>query len=357
MDKEHQDVLSLFQLAGQNKKAVDGMLNVCLHDRAAELLDKQIPPSFPLPQNKFFIVPETVLLNVMDILDLSFTQSNSLELFQSEKLRTALEKIKTSHPSMNAQRKATMFLSYFDRNSPTKKRSKQSQNSYEDQRRDEYVSDIEHFTDSTVQAIYERMRVTEERAKAVEVENQHLREGLQRLRMQQNPYEEDYQVGNVSTKYTRLDELRKRLRRVTALKDGFCCIPIDLIVYEGIYKCEIEFSGNNNIDGRGVGIMRAHLDVPYPCAPWEPPNRDYMLHYSGYTGATWHKGDNTPGNGRFEDDVHVIGMEVNMKSVTMKNLFCGNGNEGGICLSRSSAARSCRHTLSIPSTAFLFWPA
>ncbi|KAA6313598.1 MAG: hypothetical protein EZS28_055728, partial [Streblomastix strix] len=39
------------------------------------------------------------------------------------------------------------------------------------------------------------------------------------------------------------------------------------------------------------------------------------------TGATWHRGDNTVGNNRFEDDVHVIGMELNMHEGTL-HFFC-----------------------------------
>ncbi|KAA6310428.1 MAG: hypothetical protein EZS28_056314, partial [Streblomastix strix] len=60
-------------------------------------------------------------------------------------------------------------------------------------------------------------------------------------------------------------------KSIIIIQDGFCCIPIDVVIRDGIYRCEIEFGGNNNIDGRGVGIMRASAEVPYPCAPWEPP--------------------------------------------------------------------------------------
>ncbi|KAA6378844.1 MAG: hypothetical protein EZS28_025632, partial [Streblomastix strix] len=37
----------------------------------------------------------------------------------------------------------------------------------------------------------------------------------------------------------------------------------------------------------------------------------------------WHRGDNTVGNNRFEDDVHVIGMELNMHEGTLHFFCCG----------------------------------
>ncbi|KAA6403625.1 MAG: hypothetical protein EZS28_000851 [Streblomastix strix] len=126
-----------------------------------------------------------------------------------------------------------------------------------------------------------------------------------------------FQLENTYPTKGQVELFEEIMRKVTALIRGYISVPIDFTVSDGIIQCDFRFQNSSKEDGRSVGIVKSSYIIPYPCDTSYPPQCNHMLEYYGNEGIINHKMNSTEGNKEFQDDNHIIRMELNYNKGTL----------------------------------------